>query len=77
MFANNEIGTLQPIEEIGKWLKQINAERLKNGLPRIIFHTDACHAAGYLDLNVQRLGVDLMSVNAVRFMVPNKQGFYM
>ncbi|MEK7161695.1 MAG: aminotransferase class V-fold PLP-dependent enzyme, partial [Patescibacteria group bacterium] len=60
---------------IGKWLKQINAERLKNGLPRIIFHTDACHAAGYLDLNVQRLGVDLMSVNGSKIYGPKQTGF--
>jgi len=75
MFANNEIGTLEPIEEIGKWLKQVNAQRRQQGLVQILFHTDACQAAGYLDLNVQRLGVDLMSINGSKIYGPKQTGF--
>ncbi len=75
MYANNEIGTLQPIAEIGKWLKQINTERLQNGLNRILFHSDACQAAGLLDINVQRLGVDLISVNGSKIYGPKQTGF--
>ncbi len=75
MYANNEIGTLQPIAEIGKWLKALNAERQKTNLPRIFFHTDACQAAGYVDLNVDKLGVDLMSVNGSKIYGPKQTGF--
>lgn len=75
MYANNEIGTVQPIAEIGKWLKIINTERLKKGLTRILFHTDACQATGYLDMNVQKLGVDLMSVNGSKIYGPKQTGF--
>jgi cysteine desulfurase len=75
MYANNEIGTLQPIEEIGKWLKGINIERIKNNLPRIFFHTDACQASGSSSLNVEKLGVDLMSVNGSKIYGPKQTGF--
>ena len=74
MYANNEIGTIEPIGEIAKWLKQINTERARNGLTRILFHTDACQAAGILDLNVQRLGVDLMSINGSKIYGPKQSG---
>jgi cysteine desulfurase len=75
MLANNEIGTIEPIIEIGKWLKQINTNRLQNKLPRILFHTDACQAAGYLDIDVNHLGVDLMSVNGSKIYGPKQTGF--
>ncbi|MFA5990689.1 MAG: cysteine desulfurase family protein [Candidatus Doudnabacteria bacterium] len=75
MFANNEIGTIQPIEEIGKWLKVLNSERQKSNLPRIFFHTDACQAAGYVDLSVDKLGVDLISVNGSKIYGPKQTGF--
>lgn len=74
MYANNEIGAIEPIGEIAKWLKQINTERERNGLTRILFHTDACQAAGILDLNVQRLGVDLMSINGSKIYGPKQSG---
>ncbi len=75
MLANNEIGTIQPIAEIGKWLRVVNADRLKNGLSQIIFHTDACQAAGSLNLNVQQLGVDLMTLNGSKIYGPKQTGF--
>jgi cysteine desulfurase len=75
MLANNEIGTIEPIAEIGKWLRALNQERIKKGLPKIIFHTDACQAAGFLDLNVDRLGIDLMSVNGSKIYGPKQTGF--
>src|SRR5690606_21513944 len=58
MYANNEIGTIQPIKEISTIIQQIRAERLKTGnkLP-IYLHTDACQAANYLKLLVSSLGV--------------------
>jgi len=65
MYANNEIGTIQPIAEIGKILKKHSA----------VFHTDACQAAGYLDLNVEKLGVDLMTINGSKVYGPKGIGF--
>lgn len=64
MYANNEIGTIQPIAEIGKILKDHQA----------YFHTDACQAAGYLDLNVDELGVDLLTLNGSKVYGPKGVG---
>ncbi len=75
MLANNEIGAIEPVAEIGKWLKHLNAQRLSQGLPKIFFHTDACQAAGFMDLNVEKLGVDLMSVNGSKIYGPKQTGF--
>ena len=64
MYANNEIGTMQPIKEIGAIVKEVKSDREKRGVNvPIIFHTDACQAAGYLDLDVRKLGVDLLTIN--------------
>ena len=68
MYANNEIGTIQPISEIAKVIKSFN----KNLKP--IFHTDACQAAGALDLNVNHLGIDLMTLNGSKIYGPKATG---
>ncbi len=75
MYANNEIGTIEPIAEIGKWLRSENQKRGQKHQSRIIFHTDACQAAGYLDVNVNRLGVNLMSLNGSKIYGPKQTGF--
>ena len=59
MYANNEIGTIQPIKEIAKEVRHFN----KINSTKIFFHTDAVQAVNYLDLNVERLGVDLLSLS--------------
>jgi len=64
MYANNEIGTIQPIVEIGKIAKK----------HKILFHTDACQAAGYLDIDVNNLNVDLMSLNGSKLYGPKGIG---
>jgi len=74
MYANNEIGTIEPIAEIGKLLKIINKERKIKNLPKIYFHTDACQAAGYLDLNVEKLGADLLTLNGSKTYGPKGSG---
>ncbi len=111
MYANNEIGTIQPIAEIGKIIKEYRARKSepkeqilqdlaqRDGASRAIpqqrdmrvlakyepeasldkrypiFHTDACQAAGYLNLNVNDLGVDLMTVNGSKIYGPKGIGF--
>ena len=69
MLANNEIGTLQPIAEIGKIVKR---ER-ENG-NKIWFHTDAVQAAGKIELNVEELGCDLLSISAHKLHAPKGVG---
>lgn len=75
MYANNEIGTIQPILEIGRMLKAERQKRIAEGnkLP-IYFHCDASQAAGFCELDVQKLGVDLMSVNGGKIYGPKGSG---
>lgn len=71
MYANNEIGTIEPISEIGK---EVLKYRKEKGSVYPYFHTDACQAAGYLDLNVERLHVDLMTINGSKMYGPKGSG---
>lgn len=74
-YANNEIGTIQPLAQIGQLVAKIRAARQKshNDLP-LYLHTDASQAAGYLDLHVSRLGVDLMTLNGAKIYGPKQSG---
>lgn len=64
MYANNEIGTIQPIKLLTELVKQVRTQRMQEGNTMPLFvHTDACQAANYLDLQVARLGIDLMTLN--------------
>ncbi|MFA6423385.1 MAG: cysteine desulfurase family protein [Patescibacteria group bacterium] len=75
MFGNNEIGTIEPIEQIGQKLEEINKERMKNNMGRIYFHTDACQAAGFIKLNVNKLKIDAMTINGSKIYGPKGIGF--
>ncbi len=63
-YVNNEIGTIEPIFQIGQLLKEKN----------ITLHTDACQAAGYLSLNTQDIGCTMMSINASKIYGPKGIG---
>jgi cysteine desulfurase len=74
MYVNNEVGTILPIKEISKVLKKINKQRVIDGLPVILFHSDACQAAGLLDINVNSLGVDALTLNGGKIYGPRQFG---
>lgn len=75
IYANNEIGTIEPIEDIGVLIKKIKETRKNEGNKTpLFFHTDACQAAGALDMDVQKLGVDLLVMNASKIYGPKGVG---
>lgn len=64
MFANNEIGTIQPISEIGKVCQENN----------IIFHTDAVQAVGHIPIDVKQMNINMLSMSGHKFHAPKGVG---
>lgn len=71
MYANNEIGTVEPIADIGR---EILKYRKANNSVYPYFHTDACQAGGVLELDVEKLHVDLMTLNGSKIYGPKGVG---
>lgn len=71
MYANNEIGTINPLAEIGR---EILKYRKQHKTPYPYFHTDACQAVGTLDIHTERLHVDLLTLNGSKIYGPKGVG---
>lgn len=82
MYANNEIGTIEPIAEIARVIgkyreekRKLTAEGAANINERLpLFHTDACQAAGALNMDIQKLGIDLLAMNGSKMYGPKGVG---
>ncbi|MBQ7802676.1 cysteine desulfurase [Candidatus Saccharibacteria bacterium] len=74
-LANNELGTIQPLSEIAEILRNEKMRRLGEGnLTPLLLHSDASQGLSLLDLNVSRLGVDLLTLNAAKVSGPKGVG---
>lgn len=75
MYANNEIGTIQPIRALAQKIEEVRKSRRERGIELPIFlHSDACQASNYLDMHISRLGVDLLTINGGKMYGPKQSG---
>ncbi len=75
MYANNEIGTVQPVRDISNLVAEIRKDRRARDVAMPLYiHTDAAQAGNYLDIHVSRLGVDLMTLNGGKVYGPKQSG---
>lgn len=74
-LANNELGTIQPLRDIAEVVRSERSARLARGDHTPIYlHTDASQGVGQLDVNVARLGIDLLTLNAAKVYGPKQVG---
>jgi len=74
-IANNEIGTIQKIRDIATALQTIRQKRLARNIKRPIYlHTDASQGVGQIDINIPRLGVDMLTLNGGKIYGPKQTG---
>ena len=74
-LVNNELGTIQPLAEIAKIIREVKLDRMKRGIKtQLLLHSDASQALNLLDINVARLGVDLLTLNAAKNYGPKGVG---
>lgn len=74
IYAHNEIGVIQPVREIAKIIRHFKAKTLKAKSFFPLLYLDACQAPRFLDLDVARLGVDLMTLNGSKIYGPSGTG---
>ena len=74
-LANNELGTIQPLSEIATIVREVRFNRLSRGIKKPLYlHSDASQALNFLNVNVARLGVDLLTLNAAKVYGPKGVG---
>jgi cysteine desulfurase len=71
MAVNNEIGVIQPLAEIGQLLKDLQKQ---NGGQKVLFHTDAAQAVGKIEIDVEKMGIDAMSISGHKLYGPKGVG---
>lgn len=74
MYVNNEVGTVQPIRDIGKMIEKENKQRLKLNQQLIYFHTDAVQASEYFNMDVDYLHVNLLTISGHKIGAPKGIG---
>jgi len=77
IHASNEIGTIEPIAEIGEMIKKINLSRLSNTqhpTPKIYFHTDASQSFGKIAIDVKKMNIDLLTASSHKIYGPKGAG---
>ena len=74
-LVNNELGTIQPLAEVGEIVREVKLDRMRRGIRKqLLLHSDASQALNLLDINVARLGVDLLTLNAAKIYGPKGVG---
>ncbi len=74
-LANNELGTIQPLRDIAQLVKEERTRRLQAGDKTPLYlHSDASQGVGLLDVNVARLGIDMLTINAAKVYGPKQMG---
>ncbi len=75
MYVNNEVGSIQPLRDVVAVAESVRQDRNKRGVEMPLYvHSDACQAGNYLDMQVARLGVDLLTINAGKVYGPKQTG---